>query len=159
MLGGAPSEQVLQIRNRGIGSERGAWAGVFTANAPRQRLRIGLWLHAQLVRQNGATRVVGFQRLTPLTGSEVSAHFATIRDFIECIEGDPMRGGFSRAGKIATRELDFGQPVEDQAQASPPNFGLSGHPIVEGGRITERKPGEKIAAVTGSGGLQHGQAG
>ena len=58
-----------------------------------------------------------------------------------------MRGGLRGAGKLAAGKLDFGQPVEDQAQAAVPDFALDGGPIVEAGRIAQRKSGQKIAAL------------
>ncbi len=98
-----------------------------------------------------ATGLIGLQRLPALAGREVSAHLAAIGDFVQRIQGNPARGGLCGAGKLAARKLDFGQPVQDQAQAAAPDFALDCRPIVEVGCIAERKSSEKITALAGGG--------
>src|SRR5512136_1826086 len=97
--------------------------------------------------------LIGFQCLPALAGSEVRPHLTAIGRFVEYIQDDPARGGICRAGKFTTGKLDFRQPVEDQTQATAPDFTLDSCPIVETRCIAQRKTGEKIATYTGSGGL------
>jgi hypothetical protein len=87
------------------------------------------------------------------------AHFTAIGLFVQCVECDPPRGGLGRAREFAAGKLDLGQAIEDQAQATAPDFALEVGPIVEARRNAERKAGEELAAVTGRGRLQVRQAG
>ena len=84
-----------------------------------------------------AAGFIGLQRLPAFAGSKVSAHFAAISDFVQRIQGNPARGSLCRAGKLAAGKLDFGQPVQDQAQAATPDFALDCRPIVEAGGIAQ----------------------